>query len=223
MPVEMTNDDRPAGGGEDGPHPFVIDAERERMLHAVAVAIGELGYPDLTDEAIASRAGVTLEAFHRHFGDADAAFLAAYDAAIARLVTAVWTAFETERVWLRQIRAGLGAFLRFLADDPVAARLLIVDALAAPVALDRRHAALQGFTVFMRPAASEAPRGLTVPDAVAEHVVGGIYEVVFSRVLDGATDELPNLLPDLLYCATVPYLGPRRAALAARKARRDCC
>ena len=221
MSLDITNDGPAADTGDEAPHPFVIDAERERVLHAAAVATGELGYPDLTEQAIADRAGVTLEGFHRHFPDADAAFLAAYDAAIARLVTAVWTAFETERVWLRQVRAGLAAFLRFLADDPVAARLIIVDALAAPIALDRRHAALQGFTVFIRPAAGEAPRGLSVPDVVAEHVVGGIYEIVFSRIFQGATDELPGLLPDLMYCATVPYLGPRRAALAARKARRE--
>jgi len=75
--------------------------------------------------------------------------------------------------------------------------------------------------VFIRPAAGEAPRGLELPDAVVEHVVGGIYEIIFSRVYQGLTAELPALLPDILYCATVPYLGPRRASIAARKARRE--
>jgi AcrR family transcriptional regulator len=200
---------------------FVIDPERQRVLEAVALVAADVGYPALTAEAIADRAGVSLEDFRARFTDADACFMAAYDDGISRLVTAVWTAFEAEHGWLPQVHAGLAAFLAFLAGDPVTARLLIVDARAAPAALERRHAALQGFVVFIRPAADEAPPGLHVPGIVTEHVVGGIKEIVFSRILEGATEQLPELLPDLVYCATVPYLGPRRAALAARKARRE--
>jgi AcrR family transcriptional regulator len=206
---------------EARPDAFVIDGERQRLLEAVAVVVAEVGYPALTDEAIAERAGMPLEDFRARFADADACFMAAYDDGIGRLVTAVWTAFEAEHGWLPQVHAGLAAFLGFLAGDPVTARLLMVDVLAAPAALEHRHAALQGFVVFIRPATHEAPPGLHVPDTVTEHVVGGIKEIVFSRILQGATDRLPELLPDLVYCATVPYLGPRRAALAARKAQRE--
>jgi AcrR family transcriptional regulator len=206
---------------EARPDAFVIDGERQRLLQAVALVAADVGYPALTAEAIADRAGVPLEHFRARFADAEACFMAAYDDGIGRLVTAVWTAFEAEHGWLPQVHAGLAAFLGFLAGDPVTARLVIVDVRAAPAALERRHAALQGFVVFIRPATGEAPPGLHVPDTVTEHVVGGIKEVVASRILQGAFDQLPALLPDLVYCATVPYLGPRRAALAARKARRE--
>ena len=202
---------------------FVIDADREHVIAATTAATAELGYPELTIAAIADRAGGPSSAVLAHFPDVDACFLAAYDAAIARLVTSVWTAFEAQHGWVQQVRAGLHALLEHCAENPVEAHLLMVDALAATVALERRHAALQGFTVFIRPAAGEAPRGLELSDAVVEHVVGGIYEIIFSRVYQGLTAELPGLLPDLLYCATVPYLGPRRASIAARKARREEC
>jgi hypothetical protein len=42
--------------------------------------------------------------------------------------------------------------------------------------------------------------------------VGGIYEVVYGRVLRGEIKELPELLPDLTYSALLPYLGPEAAA-----------
>jgi AcrR family transcriptional regulator len=206
---------------EARPDAFVIDDERQRLLEAVALVAADVGYPALTDAAIADRAGVPLETFSARFTDAEACFMAAYDDGIGRLVTAVWTAFEAEHGWLPQVQAGLAAFLGFLAGDPVTARLLIVDVRAAPAALEHRQAALHGFVVFIRPATDEAPPGLRVPDTVTEHVVGGIKEVVSARIVQGAIDELPGLLPDLVYCATVPYLGPRRAALAARKARRE--
>jgi len=121
---------------------FVIDADREYVIATTTAATAELGYPDLTIDAIADRAGVLASAVLAHFADADACFLAAYDAAIAPLVTAVWTAFEAEHGWVQQIRAGLHALLEYCAANPVEAHLIIVDALAAPVALERRYAAL---------------------------------------------------------------------------------
>ena len=48
--------------------------------------------------------------------------------------------------------------------------------------------------------------------------VGGISEVVYSRVVAGRTDELPDLLGDLLYGALLPYAGHELAAAEAQSA-----
>jgi hypothetical protein len=42
-------------------------------------------------------------------------------------------------------------------------------------------------------------------------VIGGIHEVVYSRLLQGQAAELPALLPDLAYSMMLPYLGHERA------------
>jgi hypothetical protein len=42
-------------------------------------------------------------------------------------------------------------------------------------------------------------------------VVGGIYEVVYTRVLRGEIQALPALLPDLAYSSLLPYLGQEAA------------
>lgn len=55
-----------------------------------------------------------------------------------------------------------------------------------------------------------------VPFLTAETIVGGIYEVVYTRVLRGATAELPALLPDLAYSVMLPYLG-QPAAIEERQ------
>jgi hypothetical protein len=49
------------------------------------------------------------------------------------------------------------------------------------------------------------------PELTAETIVGGIYERVYSRVLQGKTSELPQLLPDLAYSIMLPYLGHEAA------------
>ena len=51
----------------------------------------------------------------------------------------------------------------------------------------------------------------------AETIVGGIYEVVYTRVLRGEIRDLPALVPDLTYAALLPYLGPEVAAAERRR------
>jgi hypothetical protein len=50
--------------------------------------------------------------------------------------------------------------------------------------------------------------------------VGGIYEIIYSRLQRDAADEIVEMLPELLYCALVPYIGHAeadRAVVAARE------
>jgi hypothetical protein len=65
--------------------------------------------------------------------------------------------------------------------------------------------------------ARELDSPLEAPELTAETIVGGIYEVVYTRVLRGEIRELPALLPDLTYSALLPYLGPEAAAAERRR------
>ena len=54
-----------------------------------------------------------------------------------------------------------------------------------------------------------------LPAPTADAVVGGIALTVRHHVADGDVPGLWNVLPDLVYFALVPYLGPRRASALA--------
>ena len=58
-----------------------------------------------------------------------------------------------------------------------------------------------------------------MPALAAEIVVGGIYEIIYSRLQRDAADELVEMLPELLYCALVPYIGHAAAERAVRETR----
>ena len=45
--------------------------------------------------------------------------------------------------------------------------------------------------------------------------VGGAEAVIFEEVLSGRTEELPTLLPDILFTVLVPYIGPEAAGRGA--------
>lgn len=196
------------------PRQFVVRSQRERMLEATSRAVSDLGYPGLTVAAILERAGVSRKTFYEHFADKEQCFLAAYDVVVEGLVRAVGEAYNSEDTWREKVRSGLGEFLRFLAAEPNFARMCIVEVLAAgPSALQRRNGAMRMFTVFFEAGRQEVPDDRPpLPELVSESVVGAIYEVIYSRILRNRTEELPDLLPDLMYIALVPYLGPEEAA-----------
>jgi AcrR family transcriptional regulator len=195
---------------------FVAQNQRDRILAAVAEACSAEGYGEMSVEDIIAEAGVSRRTFYEHFKNKEHAFLAAYDAVVVQLFGRVNGAVESAETLQDKIRAGLSAFLGFLASEPAFARMCIVDVLAAgPEAVARRDGAMRGFSQLIlenvrAEIGNDAPPAL---DVIAETVVGGIYEVVYARVLHREFDELPRLVPDLVYVLLLPFIG-QRAALA---------
>ena len=179
----------------------------------MALVADEKSYAEMTVEDIIVAAGVSRRTFYEQFDNKESAFLAAYDEVVARLLTRVEEAVSAEKVLVERVRAGIGAFLDFVASDPAIARVCIVEVLAAGTeAVSRRRKAMRSFAELMERTGSarEGPRLASA--LTAETLVGGLYEVVYTRVLRGESGELPGLLPDLVYSALLPYLGPEAAA-----------
>jgi AcrR family transcriptional regulator len=195
---------------------FVAQNQRDRILAGVADACSAKGYGEMSVEDIIAAAGVSRRTFYEHFKNKEHAFLAAYDAVVVQLFGRVNGAVESAEALPGKVRAGLSAFLGFLAGEPAFARMCIVDVLAAgPEAVARRDGAMRGFSQLILQnvravVGDDAPPAM---DVISETVVGGIYEVVYARVLRREFDELPRLLPDLVYALLLPFLG-QRAALA---------
>lgn len=178
---------------------FVAQNQRERILSAVAMAAAEFGYGGMTVEAIIERAGVSRRTFYDHFKNKEEAFLAAYEAAVHQQASHVQLAYLNETTMRGRLRAGLDAYMEFMANEPEFARMCMIEVLAAgPRAIARRNAAMRMFAEIIEGNIHELVPGCTVAPLAAETIVGGIYEVVFSRVFADRTDELPGLVDDLL-------------------------
>jgi AcrR family transcriptional regulator len=207
------------------PRSFVIQNQRERILAAVADVTSAASFGEMTVEDIIVTAGVSRRTFYEHFKNKDDAFLAAYDEAAGQLTERVVAAVQAEEGLAEQARAGIGAVLDFLGNEPAFARMCIVEVMAAgPEAIARRNAAMSVFADLIDQNARRELGEGAPPRLTAETVVGGCYEVVYTRVLRGEIRELPALLPDLTYSALLPYVGhdvaaeQRRALIDARSA-----
>ncbi|MGH2847196.1 MAG: TetR/AcrR family transcriptional regulator, partial [Thermoleophilaceae bacterium] len=186
--------------------------QRERILAAVADVISAASYAEMTVEDVIAGAGVSRRTFYEHFQNKEEAFLAAYDEAAARLLDAVRTAYESRAGFAERMRAGIEAFLGLLAANPAFARMCIVEVMAAgPEAVQRRNGAMAAFAAMIEQNALEL-LGDPPPSALtAETVVGGIYDVIYTRILEGEIAQLPALAPDLVYAGLLPYVGPDAA------------
>jgi AcrR family transcriptional regulator len=226
-PVTRPADEAPAVPGQlprgrhGLPRSFVVDNQRRRIFHSLAAVCAEKGYGEIRVQDIIDHAGLSRRTFYDLFADKEECFLAAYDVIVARVFDHVDAAYRHgERPWAQRVAAALGALIERYITDPGQARLVMVEPLAVGQrALERRDATLRRFSVFFEAGADELPAAMTGRELLAEAVTGGLYEALFTYIVTGRIDRLPELLPDLVYCALVPYLG-HAAALAAREAER---
>jgi AcrR family transcriptional regulator len=171
---------------------------------------GDEGYHATTIADVIKRAGVTRKAFYKRFEDKEQCFIAAYERELARLLTLTLEAFETQDEWADRVRAALSALLHALAREPTAARLCFIEVLTAgPRAIAARNEAMRGFTIVFDTGRLEDDRAR--PPALALNMVGGMSEIVHREIAAGKAEELPAVLPDLMYTAVLPILGPEAA------------
>jgi AcrR family transcriptional regulator len=198
----------------------VSENQRERLLSAVVHVARRTGYSGLTIREVIGAAGVSRKTFYELFEDKNDVFLAAYDHVVGRLAEGVTASTARGGSWPEQVSLGLATLLERLASDPAVAHLCIVEVLVAgPPALTRRAAALEAFRRFLEPGYGHAPEGVLLPALAAETAIGGVYEVIYGYVLQNRTEELPSVHPDLLHTVLLPFLGLRRAAAEAERAR----
>lgn len=207
--------------GRHGLQPsFVAQNQRERILSAVARAAAALGYAEMSVEAIIERAGVSRRTFYDHFKNKEHAFLAAYNAAAMQLADQVRLAYAGKASARERLRVGIEAYMQFCANEPEFARMCIVEVLAAgPRALASRHATLRMFTELIEDNIHELVPGCRAPSLAAETIVGGLHEVVYRRILEGRTAQLPGLVDDLLSTILMTGVGP--SALGATAAQSE--
>lgn len=199
---------------------FVAENQRGRILDAVADVASLAGYQAMSVEDIVRAAGVSRRTFYDNFRGKEEAFLTAYDAISVELVQAVRAAYDSTSSFPEGVITCLRTFLEFVAAHPHYADACIVEVLAAgPSALQRRDAVMSALAALLHQGAQAMPDSIHPPQLTAETIVGGIYEIVYSRVLQGRTAELPELLPDLAYSMMLPYLGHANADAATAKLR----
>jgi len=200
--------------GTHGLDPSLVAAsQRTRLLEAAGRAVAEKGYAAATIDDIVRGAAVSKKTFYEHFSDKLACFLAAYEAASDELLEHVRAAQDAADAssgsdpWVARTRAGIHAYLRWLAAEPALARVFLIEVAAAgPDALERRERLRDRYAERLR----ELQVANSVPDEIFHAVVAGADDLVVRRLREGG--DLLELEPTLLYLQVSLLAGPEVAA-----------
>ena len=229
MPQEQVEDETDPFGtgklpsGRHGlPRDVVVRSQRERMVEAMIGVVAEKGYTEATVADIISTAGVSRATFYEQFADKEDCFIAAYGTVMERMLTFVADGFAQDGSddWVVQIRGGIGALLTYLAENPVAARVGIVEGFGAGArARDRYQQAVSSFFPFLDSARNLVEEPDRIPTQVARVIVGGVSALMFNEASNGRASDLPKMLPEMMYLAVTPYFGHERGIEAMNETR----
>ncbi len=183
------------------------------MLTAAAQAVEEVGYARMTVAQVISRAKVSRKTFYDVFVDREDCFLAAFEQVVAQGRAPIIEAYDQETSWREGVRAGLTRMLRLMDEEPGLARLCVLEALGAgPRVLEVRAHVLDELAAVIDRGRSVGGAGTREPPQVtAEGVVGAVFAVIHTRLLEQRSGSLVGLLGPLMSMIVLPYLGARAA------------
>jgi AcrR family transcriptional regulator len=189
-------------------------AQRARLLEGMTQAVAEKGYADATVADAVRFARVSRGTFYAQFQSKEACFLEAYRHGVEVLEARIDAAVRhTPGDWLARLRAGLGAYLACLAEEPAFMRTWMIEIHAAgPAAQAARDATLRRFAARYR-ASFEASGARAVPgDDAVFALAAGVDQLVCARLRAGGLDDPETLTETLLTIALAQLAGTDRGA-----------
>lgn len=176
------------------------EARREQVLDVARELVAERGFPGVSVQAVAARAGVTRPVVYEHFRSLDDLLEAVVDREMTRALE------QVERTAVGDLSAGdpvelllesLGRYLSAVAAEPDTWRLVLTAPEGAPASLRRR--VLRGrarvrrsLTDAVRP--EGLPRWLSADAETTARVLSAIADEYASMVLDSPRRHTPARL-----------------------------
>jgi AcrR family transcriptional regulator len=190
------------------------------VLETMLLTVGELGYAKATVRETIGRARITEDRFHRHFGGKEACFARAYAEAAERLQGELLAACEDALDWKRGFEAGLAALLRFVAEQPLAARALLIEAKAARGEAWAKHQeVVETLTAAIDSAREQPGARPNASPMTAGFVVGAIEESLCIEIAAGRAEGAERLAGDLARLAFLQLFGEEAAGVGGEAKR----
>jgi AcrR family transcriptional regulator len=190
------------------PANLVVEHQRRRLLAAMAEALAEHGYANVTTTHVSEGANVSTSTFYKHFGNLWDCALAAYVTSADRLCEEIEAACAARDPRSDPLPVGIEAGLALLSAEPELAQLLSARApLEATAIAAARRILISRLAAMLR--RGRGPSEDTVqPPGLDERLIDATLAFVFTRVSSGEAAQLGRLAPEL----SAILQRPRRAA-----------
>jgi AcrR family transcriptional regulator len=185
---------------------------RDRLLEAMLIVSGELGYEQVAVKNVIERARASRATFYKYFEDRDDCFARAHRDASEWLYRRMIGAAKRQPSWREGLRAALAEMLEFCANQPAIAKAIFVEVHAAgELALAQRRDLMERLSRALDSARREIPTRQAPPPVTSTFMVGAIDTLVCTKLMDGDAAKAPEMLPGLLYFVVMQYFGESAA------------
>jgi hypothetical protein len=170
---------------------------------------------------VATRAEVSERVFSEIFPTVEECYRSAFEEGLDRLSRTVAQAARREVSWLERVRSGLVAMLGFFDDEPCWARLLLLETPLSRAATFECSQRLYDLLAALLERGGEISQGcgnsrtagspMLLATLSGELVVGGVFSVIRTSILEGDSAKLVEMAPSLMAFIVAPYLGQAAA------------
>jgi hypothetical protein len=149
--------------------------------------------------------------------DRERDFAGAFDAALAKLRVEVQAACRGQDRWDAGVAAAIRRVLEFAVSHPAESQTLTGGAFEQGVyGMLRYRRMIEEFAELL----AAGREGSEIPESLSrlleEALVGGVAEIIGSRLRSGREQELPDLAAELAELVLTPYVGAAEARRLAR-------
>jgi AcrR family transcriptional regulator len=193
-------------------------SDRDRILEAMAACCTKAGYAETTVGDVIERAGVEPETFEAHFTNKEDCALAALNKIVSETLARISMANPRAVDVVERRKYEVKAILELMAAQPGFAWLGYVEARQGGTA--RMHDSYESAAGVLALMIEHAGGTAEKNGAAARAALGGAEAVIRRELAAGRSRRLPQLLPDFVYAALVPFVGQGEALRQAREAAR---
>ncbi len=189
-------------------------SQRRRIVEAMILSCAEKSYAATTIADIVSRASISRTTFYKRFEGKRECFDAALDTCIEELRDAALAAHSPDDAPAEVVRKAAAAMLGLMATNPALAQIVMGEAVSVEPAVVERYRKL------LIPALRDLWGTAERSDAYADPrlAFGRAQVLIYNQIIAGGTARLPELLPEIVYIAILPFAGHELALAEARLA-----
>jgi AcrR family transcriptional regulator len=195
--------------GSEPPNPGC--SVRERALEALLDLATERGYENVSLEDLLSRAGLTRVEFDAHFRGLQDCALQLVDSFFEPIKRQIQASYDAQERWPDSLRAASYVVADWIATNPREVRFGAIELpKVGEIGKARREEAFKTFTYMIDAGRAFAPDPSAAPDLSGERAIGSVAEMLTKALREPEVDP-HAAVPQLMYLAVLPYLGPEAA------------
>lgn len=190
-------------------------SQRQRIVEAMVECCAEKTYAATTIADIVSHASISRTTFYKRFDGKRDCFDAALEWCTEEVRAAVVTSYSASDSPAVAVRKAAAAVLELMAAKPALTQLLMGEAFSVePAAVGQYRKLVIPALERLWADSGEPRRGRTDPRLA----FGRAQVLIYNQITAGRAERLPELLPEIVYIALLPFSGHEEALREARLA-----